>query len=47
MKGILAKHASFVAAAVISLVWTWAKGVAWVTEGGSLSALPITTLADL
>jgi hypothetical protein len=40
MKGILPKHALFVAAAVISPVWAWAKGVAWVTEGGNLINLP-------
>ena len=38
--GISARHALFIAAAVISLVWAWVKGVAWVVAGGNLINLP-------
>ncbi len=40
MKNLLPRHALFVAAAAISLVWVWTKGFGWPTEGGNLINLP-------
>lgn len=40
MKNLLPRHALFVAAAAISLVWVWTKGFGWPAEGGNLINLP-------
>lgn len=34
------KHIVFIAAALISSVWAWSLGIAWVTAGGNLLNLP-------
>ncbi len=38
--GISTRHAIFVIAAVVSLVWAWSLGFAWIGEGGNLVNLP-------
>lgn len=34
------RHALFVVAALVSLVWAWSLGLVWMSEGGNLLNLP-------
>ncbi|MDE2596610.1 MAG: DUF2834 domain-containing protein [Sphingomonadales bacterium] len=38
--GISLRHAIFLIAAIVSLVWAWMHGIAWVAGGGNLLNLP-------
>ena len=34
------RHALYIAAAIVSLIWAWMKGFAWIEGGGNILNLP-------